>query len=88
MALATPSEMDSKPYSLSELDGTSLFSEVDEEFVDTFCPNVEDSRLQITRFQSKSNDINAQEKEHNQCQSICYFDELEDFAVRSSQFGR
>ncbi|PMD46644.1 hypothetical protein L207DRAFT_577491 [Hyaloscypha variabilis F] len=73
--------MDSKPCSLSELDGTSLFSEVDEEFADTFCSNVEDSRLEITRFQSKANDINANGKDHSQCQSTCYFDELEDFAA-------
>jgi hypothetical protein len=80
--------MDFKPCSLSELDGTSLFSEVDVEFADTFCSNVEDSRLEITRFQSKKNDINAHGKDHSQCQSTCYFDELEDFAVCSSQFGR
>ena len=76
------SEMDSKACSLSDLDGSSLFSEVDEEFADTFCPNPEDSRLEITRFPDKSTDTNANEKEQKQCEPICFVEQLESLAVR------
>jgi len=80
--------MDSKPCSLSDLDGTSLYSELDEEFADTFCANPEDCSLEITRFPSKSTDTNADEKEHRQCEQICFVDQLEVFAVRTLELGR
>ena len=74
--------MDSKTFSLSDLDGSSLISDVDEEFAaETFCANAEDSRLEIRRFPSKSTDTNANEKEHKQCEPICFVEQLETLAV-------
>jgi hypothetical protein len=76
--------MDMKVSSLSDWDGSSLVSEIDEDFADTFCTDHAQSKLEITSFRSSSYDIDSMESEQKQCRSINTVIELDDSAVRCS----
>jgi hypothetical protein len=57
--------------SSSDLDGSSLVGEIDEDFADTFCQRHEDSKLELTRFRSNIPDDNEKiEGAQNQPRSI------------------
>jgi hypothetical protein len=74
--------MDMKSGSLSDWDGSSLVSEIDEDFADTFCPLHEDSKLEITSFQSNLPGTDSTKGEHNQRRLINTVVGLDDFVVR------
>jgi hypothetical protein len=74
--------MDMKSGPLFDWDGSSLVSEIDEDFADTFSPRHEDSKLEITSFQSNLTGTDPTKGQHKQRRLINTVVGLGDFVVR------